>query len=77
MENLAGLVAAYEYYDRKIDEVECDTPRLYMERTGNPVSDVEFDSIRCTAINDLEHRKNTVAKAIDRVVDRIERAEKL
>ena len=58
MENLAGLVAAYGYYDKKIAEVECDTPKLYMERTGNPVSDAEFDAMKCAALNKLEHRKN-------------------
>lgn len=72
MENLAGLVAAYEYYDKKINEVECDTPREYMERTGNPVSEKEFDALQCEELNTLDRRKETVAKAIDRLVDRLE-----
>lgn len=75
MEDLAGLVAAYGYYDRKIAEVECDTPRQYMERTGAPISDEEFDDIRCSALNDLERRRDTVAKAIDSLVDRLEEVE--
>lgn len=72
MEDLAGLVAAYGYYDRKIVEVECDTPRLYMERTGAPISEKEFDDIKCAALNDLERRRDTVAKAIDSLVDKLE-----
>lgn len=71
MENLAGLVAAYGYYDRKIVEVECDTPSSYVVRTGAPISDKEFDAMRCEVLNDLERRKETVAKAIDRLVDRL------
>lgn len=72
MENLAGLVAAYGYYDRKIDEVECDTQRDYMARTGSPISEREFDAMQCKLLNDLDRRKGIVAKAIDRLVDRLE-----
>lgn len=71
MENLAGLVAAYGYYDKKIAEVECDTPRAYMARTGNPVNEKEFDAMQCEELNTLDRRKETVAKAIDRLVDRL------
>lgn len=75
-ENLEGLVAAYEYYDKKIAEVECDTIELYMKRTGNPVNEIEFDALKCEALNDLEHHKNIVAKAIDNLVDKLDELNK-
>ena len=72
MENLAGLVAAYGYYDKKIAQIKSDTPSNYAARTGNPVSYEEFDSMRCAALNDLERRGNKVAAAIDALVDKLE-----
>lgn len=76
MENLAGLVAAYGYYDRKIAEVECDTLEQYMARTGAPISAREFDAYKCKALNAFEHRRNTVAEAIDGLVDSLEGGKK-
>lgn len=72
MENLAGLVAAFGYYGRRIAEVECDTLERYMARTGAPISARELDAYKCEALNALEHRRDTVARAIDRLVDRLE-----
>lgn len=71
MENLLGLVAAHEYYEKKINEVQCDTLRAYMARTGNPVSVKEFDAMQCEALNALEHRRDAVARAIDCLVDNL------
>lgn len=76
MENLTGLVAAYKYYDKKISDVECDTVSQYMERTGNPVNEIEFDAMKCEALNDLEHRRDIVEKAIDNIVDKLEELSK-
>ena len=72
MEDLAGLVAAYGYYDRKIAEIKCDTHSKYVVRTGDPVSYEEFDAMRCAALNDLERRGKKVAAAIDALVDKLE-----
>lgn len=80
MENLAkyldGLVAVYGYYDKRIAEIECDTLERYIARTGAPISAKELDAFKCEALNALEHRKNTVARAIDHIVDRLEERSK-
>ena len=71
MENLAGLVAAFGYYDKKIAKIECDTLERYRARTGAPVSEKEFNAMVCDVLNDLERRRNILAKAIDGLVDRL------
>lgn len=75
MENLAGLVAAYRYYDKMIAKIGCDTLERYMARTGAPISAKEFNAYICEILNNLEHRRDTVAEAIDRLIDSLEEEE--